>query len=107
MVDLNTLIPPNSGLQLTLAHYINDRGEIAAYGTLTNGDQHAFLLIACDENHPDIEGSDYSEVEVTTEAPVQSAQIAPASAAAVPEMVKRSRFSMANRYRRFGALPLK
>jgi len=47
MVDLNTLIPSNSGLQLTIALYINDRGEIAANGTLANGDQHAFLLIPC------------------------------------------------------------
>lgn len=47
MVDLNSLIPSNSGVQLTLALYINDRGEIAAHGTLSNGDQHAFLLIPC------------------------------------------------------------
>jgi probable HAF family extracellular repeat protein len=47
MVDLNSLILPNSGVQLTLALYINDSGEIAAHGTLSNGDQHAFLLIPC------------------------------------------------------------
>jgi probable HAF family extracellular repeat protein len=49
MVDLNTLIPPNSGVQLTLALYINDHGEIAAHGTLSNGDQHAFLLVPIED----------------------------------------------------------
>ena len=63
-VDLNTLIPPNPGLQLTTAPYINDPGEIAALGTLSNGDLHAFVLIPCDENHAEVEGCDYSEVEV-------------------------------------------
>jgi probable HAF family extracellular repeat protein len=58
MVDLNTLIPPNSGLQLTLALYINDRGEIAAHGTLSNGEQHALLLIPCDPGHGDTECSE-------------------------------------------------
>ena len=93
--------------------YINDRGEIAGTGVLPNGDVRAFLLIPCDENHPDVEGCDYSEVEVTTEAPVRSAQIAQAPAATnaakspTTEMMNRSRFSVANRYRRFGALPLK
>lgn len=118
-VDLNSLIPPGTNLQLTVADWINDRGEIVGLGhdpTCPNGDRcdgHAYVLIPCDENHPDVEGCDYSEVEVTTEAPVRSVQIAPASAAAsalklsVAEMMKRSSFSMVNRYRRFGALPLK
>ena len=33
MVDLNALIPPGSGMQLTLAETINDRGEIGVNGT--------------------------------------------------------------------------
>src|SRR5262249_28744029 len=32
MVDLNTLIPPNSGLQLVYAEAINDAGEIVGIG---------------------------------------------------------------------------
>jgi probable HAF family extracellular repeat protein len=32
MVDLNTLIPPNSGLQLVYAEAINDSGEIVGIG---------------------------------------------------------------------------
>jgi hypothetical protein len=42
------------------AIFINDRGEIAALGKLANGDEHAIVLFPCDENHPDIEGCDYS-----------------------------------------------
>ena len=60
MADLNTLIPPGSPFQLYSASFIDDRGEIAAFGSLANGDTHALLLIPCDENHADIEGCDYS-----------------------------------------------
>jgi probable HAF family extracellular repeat protein len=52
-VDLNTLVAPGSGLALTTAGYINDRGEISSIGVLANGDQHAVLLIPdgdCDAN---------------------------------------------------------
>jgi probable HAF family extracellular repeat protein len=56
MVDLNTLIPPGSNLQLIEANSINDRGEIAGQGTLPNGDNHAFLLIPCGENRGDDQG---------------------------------------------------
>jgi probable HAF family extracellular repeat protein len=45
MVDLNTLIPPDSPLYLTLADTINDLGEIAGIGVDANGNGHAFLLI--------------------------------------------------------------
>jgi probable HAF family extracellular repeat protein len=56
MIDLNTVIAPGSGLQLTAAFNINDRGEIAGIGVLSNGDQNGFLLIPCDENDADTEG---------------------------------------------------
>lgn len=108
IVDLNTLVPPGSGATITGAHDINDRGEIAANGFLSNGDQRVFLLIPCDEDHPDIEGCDYDTVEAATEAPVRSAQVAhepaAASAAELPpaEMTARFRFMMSNRNRRFG-----
>ena len=62
IADLNTLIPPGSGLQLITALYINDRGKIAGNGLLTNGDVHAYLLIPCDEKHPG-ECQDYSMIE--------------------------------------------
>jgi len=54
--DLNAFVPPGTDLTLTEAFFINDRGEISGIGTLSNGDQHTFLLIPCDENHPDVEG---------------------------------------------------
>jgi probable HAF family extracellular repeat protein len=61
MRDLNKLIPPNSGLQLTNAFNINDRGEILAksfaIGTTPNDDAdlgHLVLLIPC--GHDDHEG---------------------------------------------------
>ena len=65
-MDLNTLVPPHPGIQLNgLDNYINNRGEILTDGTLTNGDNHAFLLIPCDEKHPG-ECEDYSLIEVAT-----------------------------------------
>jgi len=66
--DLNTLIPPNPGLQLIWAAYINDAGEIATVGTLSNGDIHAFVLIPCDEDHSDVSGCDYSMVNAASAA---------------------------------------
>jgi probable HAF family extracellular repeat protein len=48
-IDLNTLAPPGSGLTLAEPVYINDRGEIAGFAVLSNGDTHAFLLTPCRE----------------------------------------------------------
>ena len=44
LVDLNTLIPPGSGLTVTDALAINDAGQIAADATTSAGSQHAVLL---------------------------------------------------------------
>ena len=63
MVDLNTLISPNSPFQLYWAPFIDDEGVIGAFGSLANGDSHTVLLIPCDENHPGVEGCDYSLVD--------------------------------------------
>ena len=52
-IDLNTLVPPGSGLALRQPTYINDRGEIAGFGSLSNGDTHAFVLIPCGEGDAD------------------------------------------------------
>jgi len=68
IVDLNTLIPPGSPLHLVYPDIINDEGEIAGDGVDASGKQHAFLLIPCDANHPDVEGCNYSLVEAATAA---------------------------------------
>lgn len=47
IVDLNTLVSSNSGIYVTFAFTINDRGEIGGLGLLPNGDTHAVLLIPC------------------------------------------------------------
>jgi hypothetical protein len=87
IVDLNTLIPPNSSLDLVetgplsqvFAPNINDAGEIVGYGIppgcsigfITHSAAlcgHAFLLIPCDENHLNLEGCDYSLVDASATA---------------------------------------
>jgi len=68
MVDLNALVSSNSGFVVSLAININDRGEITGRGRATDCVDsdvcgHDYLLIPCDENHPDIEDCDYSLVD--------------------------------------------
>jgi len=70
-VDLNTLIPPNSPLLLTVAGSITDRGEIIGGGDpigCTDNDacNHVYVLIPCDESHPDVKGCDYGLVAVSS-----------------------------------------
>ena len=60
IVALNALIPPGSGLRLGQTYTINDRGEIAGEGSDSSENDHAFLLIPCDEHHSGVEGCDYS-----------------------------------------------
>jgi hypothetical protein len=59
MLDLNTVIPAGSSLQLTYAVAINDHGEIAGFGVPpgvppedyeTKG--HAYILLPCNDDHP-------------------------------------------------------
>ncbi len=56
IIDLNKFVPTSSGLTLTEADFINDQGEIAATGTLPNGDFHALVLIPCDQDTEDCMG---------------------------------------------------
>jgi probable HAF family extracellular repeat protein len=63
IVDLNALIPLGSGLHLGQTFTINDRGEIAGTGSDSSENDHAFLLIPCDEHHPSVDGCDYSLVD--------------------------------------------
>ena len=70
MMDLNALIQPGTGYQLTNAIDINDRGEILAkaapVGFTPNDDAdlgHLALLIPCDDDHSGMDGCDYSAVD--------------------------------------------
>jgi probable HAF family extracellular repeat protein len=71
IVDLNSLISHRSDLQLQVAGTINDRGEIAGFGVLPNGDRHAFLLVPCNGEHHGVEGCDYRMVEANATASVE------------------------------------
>jgi probable HAF family extracellular repeat protein len=109
MVDLQTLVLPESNITLTTPVVINDRGEIVSYGNLPNGDFRSVLLIPCDENHAGVEDCDFDTVDAETAASVvRPAQIARASAAASAaklssaEMMTRFRSMNAGRNRRFG-----
>ena len=50
MVDLNSFVPPGSGILLHEGVFINERGEIAVDGRLANGDVHAFVLVPDDSS---------------------------------------------------------
>jgi probable HAF family extracellular repeat protein len=87
MVDLNVLLSSPSTMLLTGAFWINDAGEITGRGLPAgcgDGDQcgHAYLLIPCDANHPNIAGCDYSLVDAATAAPLSQQRVAADPAAA-------------------------
>ena len=108
IVDLNTLVPPGSGVTILNAFDINDRGEIAGNGVLPNGDLRAVLLIPSDDEHAHVEGCDYDDVDAVAEPQVRSAQItqpAPAASAArlsPAERMSQFRSLLAGGNRRFG-----
>ena len=90
IVDLNTLIPPDSPLYLYWAPFIDDRGEIGAFGTLPDGDSHAVLVMPCDENHPAVEGCDYSMVDTPAAVPLTSFAVRKRSRSALaPSLMRR------------------
>jgi probable HAF family extracellular repeat protein len=51
MIDLNSLVSPDSPLFLLLPEEINQLGEIAGFGVDNNGDVHAFLATPCSRIH--------------------------------------------------------
>jgi probable HAF family extracellular repeat protein len=107
-VDLNTLVPPHPGVQLNgLDNYINDRGEILTDGTLTNGDNHAYVLIPCDEHHPGM-CEDYSMIEVadTAAAPRSSVAMTQPHNESSSGTVNPLRTPLTQRYRILGQPPI-
>lgn len=103
MLDLNTLIAPGSGVQLTYAFNINDRGEILAIsnllGVTPNTDLgHLVLLVPCQSlEEAGCGGSAQSAVTKTTAAKLGPSPMRPLTGAAW-----RARF--ARQYRIPGAL---
>jgi len=113
-VDLNALIPSGSGAHLFAAFWTNDGGEIVAGGNPPVCDinatcAHAYVLIPCDDNHPDVQGCDYSFVAATTSVQaLQNIQLpVPTSATKLSptEMTTRFRSLMMRRNRKFGSAP--
>jgi probable HAF family extracellular repeat protein len=97
IVDLNTLIPPGSGLQLTEVGQVNDRGEISAEGPDANGNNHVVVLIPCDDDHPGVEGCDYSMVDASfTVAETRAVRGATTSTLSHSLMRRMSRYRLAN-----------
>ena len=92
LFDLNTLIPPASALYLQLTYAINDRGEIAGTGVDASGNEHAFLLIPCDENHPGIQGCDDSLVDAATAAQSPVPRYVASGSERKPQSRRRNRY---------------
>ncbi len=110
IVALNTLVPSNSSLQLGEVGQINDRGEISINAADANGNNHAVLLVPCDENHPDVSGCDYDLIDAETAA-ARSNQNATQPPAALPPgnrmpgMMSRFRFPKGRPVPGHGAMP--
>src|ERR1700747_1920202 len=95
MIDVNQFVPPGSKITLTEIEQINDRGEMFGIGTLADGNDRAFFLIPCDENHPGVEGCDYSMVEASAATSRPSPGVRNASSRPLPQPLVRRM----NRYR--------
>ena len=97
ITDLNTFVPPGSSLQqLVVAFNINDSGEIDGLGVPPGVDPadvfnlgHVFVLIPCDDNHPGVEGCDYSVMEASTGVPHTSPAAHDASSRVSPQSLMR------------------
>jgi probable HAF family extracellular repeat protein len=63
MVNLQSLVISGPTLSLMPDVFINDRGEITSNALTPDGNNHAVVLIPCDENHLGIEGCDYALVD--------------------------------------------
>jgi probable HAF family extracellular repeat protein len=78
--DLNSLIAPGASLTLELAQGINDRGEIAGIGVDAKGNEHAYLLVPCDNDSK----SDCQEVFTGAPATLFSTLVSPKQATSTP-----------------------
>ena len=103
-VDLNTVVPAGSELELIEADVITDTGVITGFGVLPNGDEHAFLLV------PD-EGEGHeaaTEIAARSDAaPAVPGPATPTHTKLTPERFGGLRGRSSNRHRGFGIRPLK
>jgi len=104
MVDLNTLIPPGSGVLLNEGAFINEKGEIVASATLDNGEVHTYLLIPGEG-----EADNAASVAATGFDAVRASQSSTSMTHGklTPEKLAELRARFANRHRRFGLMPPK
>jgi probable HAF family extracellular repeat protein len=93
MVDLNTLIPGDSGIHLNEAEIVNEKGEILASATFENGEVHSYLLI------PDGHDVIVDVTEATADASQRSGSRSLTHARLTPEKLAQLRSLSANRYR--------
>jgi probable HAF family extracellular repeat protein len=106
IVDLNTLVPPGSGLQLIEAHQINDRGQIAIGALDANGNNRSVVLIPCDENHADVEGCDYALVDAATAAQSATPRYVSSGTQGQPQSRRGNRYHTSPRVPEGGAAAL-
>jgi probable HAF family extracellular repeat protein len=99
IINLNVFVPAGSGITLEDVEMINDRGELFGEAFLDNGDSRAFLLIPCDENHPNIEGCDYNMAKVPAAAAQTTAAVRNASSRTLAQSLLRrmSRYHLPGR----------
>jgi probable HAF family extracellular repeat protein len=119
IIDLNTVIPANSGLFLVDGFNINNRGEILGQGFppgVQNGDfgGHDFLLIPCEQDEMDsnsCSGNDDAERNTTNRGKATyTSQVQPPAAQpnlTPSEMKDRVRAILINRNRGFRGFPPK
>ena len=69
MVDLNSFVPPGSGILLREGVFINERGEIAVDGRVANGDVHAFLLVPIEDRNEHLFDVAQTSLELDQQSP--------------------------------------
>ena len=117
MVDLNTLIAPGASLELTFAFGINGGGEIVGIGVPSgcapqdvNSCGHAYVLIPCDGDHPDVGGCDYSMVDAasvqSSASATRPAALTRQTASSSAQIVNSFRNRFMQRYRLPGQRPV-
>jgi probable HAF family extracellular repeat protein len=110
LYDLNTLISLKPGLAVGDVSFINDRGEIAATGVLANGDQHAILLVPCEDMESD-KGCKGDEDGANTVGKIVETSVAATPLAVtqpnLPLIEGKDRFRTLWTYRRFRTLLIK